>query len=164
MKKGTFKLVMLAFLLAFSNFVFGQIENDAPLSVNAPTDRPHNIKGEKQLDEYEKLIEPYLRKAKETLPKAKMKFLKGLKKGESFFLTTRIYDKQGNFEQIFVRVTEWNDDEIQGTIANQLNAVKGFKYGQLIKFPESAILDWLITKPNGDEEGNFVGKFLDTLE
>jgi hypothetical protein len=27
---------------------------------------------------------------------------------------------------------------------------------------EAELLDWLITKPDGSEEGNVVGKFLDT--
>lgn len=29
-------------------------------------------------------------------------------------------------------------------------------------FPETDMLDWPITRPDGTEEGNFVGKFLDT--
>jgi len=144
-------------------YLQSKINNNAPLSINAPTDRPHSINNEKQLREFDILIKPYVSKALKTLPKAKSRFLKGLNKGEAFFLTTRIYDYEGNFEQIFVRVISWNNNLIKGTIANRLNRVKGFKYGQLIEFPEKAVLDWLITKANGKEEGNFVGKFLDTL-
>ena len=33
----------------------------------------------------------------------------------------------------------------------------------MIEFNEKDILDWLIAKPDGSEEGNFIGKFLDTL-
>jgi hypothetical protein len=29
---------------------------------------------------------------------------------------------------------------------------------------ETELLDWLITKPDGTEEGNVVGKFLDTYQ
>ena len=29
---------------------------------------------------------------------------------------------------------------------------------------ESDVLDWTISKPDGTEEGNFVGKFLDTYK
>jgi len=142
---------------------YGQNSNEAPLSGNAPTDKPHNLKGAEQLEKYNVLIAPYVKKAQKTLPKAKKKYSKGLKDGQAFFLTTRIYDSLGNFEQIFVRVSSWGKENVSGTIANQLNAVKGFSFGQTITFPESDILDWLITNPDGSEEGNFVGKYLDTL-
>lgn len=160
--KKYYSILTLAFLIC-SGALFAQTENDAPLSEHAPTDKPHNIVGTEGLEEYDKLIEPYVQKARKALPKAKKKYIKGLKKGEAFFLTTRIYDTEGRFEQIFVRVTEWKKDQVKGTIANELNAVQGYRYGQEIEFPEMAVLDWLITKPNGEEEGNFVGKYLDTL-
>ncbi|MDX1629264.1 MAG: DUF2314 domain-containing protein [Fulvivirga sp.] len=147
-----------------NQFGLAQTPNDAELSNNAPTDKPHNLKGGEQLKRYNKLIKPYVQKAKESLPDAKQKFLKGLNEGQAFFLTTRIYDKNGNFEQVFVRVTNWEGSNISGTIANELKTVKNFSYGQLINFPESAVLDWLITNPDGTEEGNYVGKFLDSLK
>jgi len=153
------------FILSFLFYInsYGQNSNDAPLSGNAPTDKPHSFKGTKQLEKYESLIAPYVKKAQKTLPKAKKKYMKGLNDKQAFFLTTRIYDSLGNYEQIFVRVVSWEKEKVKGTIANQINVVKGFSYGQFITFPESDILDWLITNPNGSEEGNFVGKFLDTL-
>ena len=157
------KHIIIIILIYFVLSCSGK-RNNAPLSKNAPTDRPHKVNNIEQLEQYEKLIEPYVNQAKETLPKTKEKFVNGLNEGESFFLVTRIYDTEGNFEQIFVRVTDWKDDTIKGTIANDLNTVKGFKYGQLIEFPERDILDWLIALPDGSEEGNFVGKFLDTLK
>ena len=83
---------------------YGQNSNEAPLAKNAPTDKPHSFKGTDQLEEYDALIAPYVEKAQKTLKKAKKKYLKGLKDGQAFFLTTRIYDNLGNYEQIFVRV------------------------------------------------------------
>ncbi|PHR31052.1 MAG: hypothetical protein COA38_08905 [Fluviicola sp.] len=142
---------------------YGQNSNEAPLAENAPTDKPYSFNGTDQLEEYDALIAPYVEKAQKTLKKAKKKYLKGLKDGQAFFLTTRIYDNLGNYEQIFVRVSSWKKENVSGTIANQLNAVRGFSFGQTITFPESDILDWLITNPDGSEEGNFVGKYLDTL-
>jgi hypothetical protein len=41
--------------------------------------------------------------------------------------------------------------------------VKGYKHGDEYKFPESEVLDWTISKPDGTEEGNFIGKFFDSL-
>jgi hypothetical protein len=42
--------------------------------------------------------------------------------------------------------------------------VSGFKLGQTYTFNESDLIDWFISKPDGSEEGNVVGKFLDTLK
>jgi uncharacterized protein YegJ (DUF2314 family) len=155
-------LIFICSLLICVNS-YGQNSNEAPLAENAPTDKPHSFKGTDQLGEYDALIAPYVEKAQKTLKKVKKKYSKGLQEGQAFFLITRIYDNLGNYEQIFVRVSSWEKENISGTIANQLNAVKGFSFGQTITFPESDILDWLITNPDGSEEGNFVGKYLDTL-
>ncbi|QSE98998.1 DUF2314 domain-containing protein [Fulvivirga lutea] len=163
MKKQLIKTFLLFGLVLLNNFGVAQTSNDASLSENAPTDKPHSIKNSEQLKRYEELIEPYVQQAKASLPDAKEKYLNGLKDGQAFFLTTRIYDANGNYEQIFVRVTNWGDSNITGTIANELNTVKNYSYGQLIKFPENAVLDWLITNPDGTEDGNYVGKFLDSL-
>ena len=53
---------------------------------------------------------------------------------------------------------------VSGIIYNQINLVKGYKNEQRYKFSESEVYDWLITKPDGSEEGNYVGKFLDTYQ
>jgi hypothetical protein len=33
---------------------------------------------------------------------------------------------------------------------------------QSITVPESEVLDWTIARPDGSEEGNFIGKYLDS--
>jgi len=161
--KNTYLVLICFFVLSFG-LLSAQNSNDAPLSKNAPTDQPVNFKDSVQIANFTKLIKPYTEKALKTLPGAKKKFLKGLPSGEAFFLTTRIYDNKNHFEQIFVRVINWNDELVQGSIANEISLVEGYEFGQIIKFPESDIIDWLITKPNGGEEGNFVGKYLDSLQ
>ena len=163
MVKALFKNLIFFFLPIFFVSSCGQNGNKSPLSDNAPTDKPHDVQDTEQLEEYDALIAPYVEKAQNTLPKAKKKYLKGLKAGQAFFLITRIYDTQGNSEQVFVSITSWDKNNVSGTIANQLSTVSGFSFGQTITFPESDILDWLITNPDGSEEGNFVGKYLDTL-
>ena len=40
----------------------------------------------------------------------------------------------------------------------------GYHLGDDYKFPESDLRDWMIAKPDGTEEGNVVGKFLDSYE
>jgi len=154
----------IALLIAFGTMTlctFGQ--NNAPVSVNAPKDKPIDIVSSEQTKQIDKQIAPYVEKAKKTLPGAKTRFKKGLGQGEAFFLTTRIFDKNGKYEQVFIRVKSREGENITGTIANPLNVVKEYKSGQVITMQEKNILDWLITKPDGTEEGNFVGNYLDSV-
>jgi hypothetical protein len=45
-----------------------------------------------------------------------------------------------------------------------VDIVHGYRLGDRYTFPESELRDWLIAKPDGSEEGNYVGKFLDGYE
>lgn len=144
-----------------------QQNNTAPVVPNAPTNRPLVLIGTKEgakLKAFEKIIAPAVKEAQKTLPQAKQRFLLGLPSDEAFFLTTRIYDTDGSFEQVFIRVTNWESTTVIGTIANELRAVQQYHPNQSIEFPEKDILDWTITKSDGSEEGNFVGRFIDILQ
>lgn len=46
-------------------------------------------------------------------------------------------------------------------LATELIKLKSYLHGKLYVFPESEVVDWTILSPDGKEEGNFVGKFLD---
>lgn len=79
-------------------------------------------------------------------------------------MTTRIVDPESRIEQAFIRVVTIQDGTITGTIASRIQLVSGYRYGDRYSLPESDILDWLIAKPDGTEEGNFVGRFLDEYQ
>ena len=152
----------IAFLFLFIFIALAQDSNPV-FSENALKDKPGSIT-QSQQDKYEKDIAPYIQKALSTYPQAKKRFLNGLPEGESFFITTRIYDPDGKFEQIFLYVEKIDTINITGQIFSQINPVKNYYFRQRITISEDKILDWLITKPDGKEEGNFIGKFLDTYQ
>jgi hypothetical protein len=133
----------------------------AQLAPNAPKDQPHPLSAQ-QIAENERAIAPYVKTARATYPGARARFLAGLPPGDRFFVVTRLVDSAGHWEQVFVRVTAVHGEAITGIISSDIRLVSGFKAGQLYSFMEPLLLDWLITKPDGSEEGNVVGKFLDT--
>jgi len=135
-------------------------QNDAPVSSQAPEDRPVKL-GAGQKDKFLELIKPYVEKARKTYPEAKARYTRGLPSGEAFFLTVRLEDKVGHHEQVFIRVKEIKDGKVRGLIASKIELVDGFKMGDEYTFAESELMDWTISKPDGTEEGNFVGNFLD---
>jgi hypothetical protein len=134
----------------------------AQLAPNAPADRPGALSEEAQLAAFDKAIAPYVAKARATYIAAREKFVAGLPPRHLFFVTTRIYDKHGRWEQAFIHVDRIASGKIDGRIASDLNLVQGYRAGQAYSLPESDLIDWTITKPDGSEEGNVVGKFLDT--
>ena len=145
---------MLAVLL-FSSSVIAQQP--------APQDKPVLTTAEKQ-KKYEDAIAPYVKQARDTLPGAKAKFLAGLKHGDALFVTIRVYDDPKHFEQVFVQVTGWEGDTIKGLLASDLEVVKTHKKGELVTCKKEDVYDWTISKADGTEEGNFVGKFLETYQ
>jgi hypothetical protein len=151
------KLLFLTTLLISVN-LFSQDESTSPDGVK---DKPVNVSNTEELKKLDKLIESPRKKALKSLPKTKERYLKGLPKGETLYLTVRIFDKDGKFEQIYARVKTWEGDKISARIGNALGVVKEYKQGQLIEFKESDVLDWTIVNAKGEEEGNYIGKYID---
>jgi len=109
------------------------------------------------------LIAPYVAQAKASYPQAKQRYLAGLPRGETFFVTVQLVDSANHFEQVFIRVDHIDGTRIEGRIASQIVAVQGYQQGDHYALNEPDLVDWLISKADGSEEGNFVGKFMDTL-
>lgn len=131
------------------------------LSPNAPEDQPVDAKGRAAAEEYRAAVAPYIELARKSYPAAKKRYLAGLPAGQHFYTVTDLRDGSGTAEQVFVAVAAIQGDRVMGRIASDIIGVKGFKNGDPYSFPESDLLDWLITRPDGSEEGNVVGKFLD---
>lgn len=155
MKKIT-RALAIGSLLLLSLTSYAQ---DVYVSPNAPKDTPAYLS-----EDEIKLLMPYIRKAKAAYPDAKRRFQAGLPLRNTFFVTTRIMERQGSeevIEQVFVAVTEISNGFITGKVWNDSLRIKSHKKGDKYRLSENDVIDWLITKPDGTEEGNFVGKFLD---
>ena len=100
------------FLLLWSACAGGAAAQNA-----APKDKPIQANKD-QAQKVDDAIAPYVKKARETLPDAKVKYLAGLAEGETFFVSIKLYDPDKKFELVFVRVTSWKDDVIEGVEAS----------------------------------------------
>ena len=126
-----------------------------------PPDVPVALSTQRLLAAYEKMIAPSIAKARATYPGAKKRFLAGLPPGHRFSVRIPLIDRDGKREDSFIRVETIKGGNITGVINSHLELVTSYKTGQRITFPESIIDNWLILRPDGTEEGNAVGKFLD---
>ncbi|MFO0601198.1 MAG: DUF2314 domain-containing protein [Myxococcaceae bacterium] len=113
------------------------------------------------VDKLDKAIAPLVAEARKTWPDAKKRWQKGLPKGHVLFVTVRLHEGDA-FEQCFLRVKKVENGDITGTVANEIGRLKKVKEGDLATAKEAELYDWTIAKPDGTEEGNVVGKFLDT--
>lgn len=154
----------LLLTLAFSGVALSQQpKQEVYVAPNAPKDKPVNAK-QTEAEQIEAAIKPYIEKAKNTYPQAKARFLNGLPPKHTFFITTRLVDETNRFEQVFIAVKEIKEGKISGVIASEIRLVSGYKEGDRYSFPEAELIDWTISKPDGTEEGNFVGNFLDSFQ
>lgn len=157
MKQFT-RVAALALALAAQAAAHAQNPKLAP---NAPRDQPVAATSQDAGERLRRAIQPYVDSARATWPAAKSRFLAGLPTGQSFFAVTRLHDAAGRSEQVFVAVARIEGGRIYGRIWSRIQNVSGFQWGQPYDFPETELVDWLIAHPDGSEEGNFVGKFLD---
>jgi len=135
-------------------------QHDQPHEAKGPPDTPYKMKSLAQRNAYDKAIAPYIAKARATYPEAKKRFLAGLPAGYRFSVRTRLTDPDGAIEDSFLRVEKIENGKITGLLG-AVDFVHSYKQGQRISIPESKIDNWVIVRPDGTEEGNYVGKFLD---
>jgi hypothetical protein len=109
------------------------------------------------------IIQPYVQMARRSYPEAKARFQKGLPADRKFLVTVRAYDEQNNFEQIFVEVHKLEDGQVKGAVSMSSGKLPGLAPGDKVAIPEDQVLDWCILSPDGAQEGNVVGKFLDVV-
>jgi hypothetical protein len=147
------------FLLFSTLTVSGQTRDYA----KTPKDKPVHIEGLQQQAEVDRAIAPYIAKARQTYPAAKKRFEAGLPPKYLFSLTTKLWDRSHTkFEVVFVVAEKIKNGTVTGHLATHTKQPIGYNWGDRVSFPESQVMDWTIVHPDGTEEGNVVGSFLDT--
>ena len=127
---------------------------------NAPKDEPVQVSTSSEREELERAIAPYIEQARKSYPDAKKRYLAGLPPGHRFSIVTKLHSP-GRVEAVFVTVTGIKGDQVTGRIDSDVRGVAGYKTGDSYTLSERDLVDWVIVRPDGSEEGNLVGKFLD---
>jgi len=143
---------------------FSQPDKTPPPAAHPP-DKPLASANQEAFDKLNKALAPYIAKGRATYPDAKKRFLAGLPVNQTFSVMKRLSEGDPPiFEDVFIDVDSIKDGKIYGRIATHLAAIKSHRQWDKISFPESEIMDWTIVRADGSEEGNVVGKFLDTYK
>lgn len=97
------------------------------------------------------------------MSQARQRYQQGLPAGTSFYLTARVLNEAATPEPVVLVVDAWRAHDISGRIMRP--GPTGLPTpGATVNLDEAAVLDWIVLRPNGAEEGNFLGKFLDLEE
>ena len=128
-----------------------------------PVDKPSAITDAESV-RLERALKPLIAEAQRTYPAAKARYDRGLPSGYRFYVVTRLFDSSGRYEQVFVRVQATSANAVTGQLASEINLIRGYKSGDKIEVRDDRLIDWLIADPSGSEEGNVVGKFMDTYQ
>ena len=130
---------------------------------NAPRDAPLAAAGDTGVMRYVALVEPCRLKARAAFPAARRRYVDGLPAGQTFFVKTRLRDSAGHIEDAFVAVDRAEVGRLTGRVWSQVLLVAGYQYGQSLSVADDEVIDWLISRPDGTEEGNWMGQLIDAL-
>jgi hypothetical protein len=109
-------------------------------------------------------MQPLTIRAQASLPDAIRRFAAGLAPNHYFSVTIRLYDRTGREENVFVGVQGLRGDTLVGHLNSEIRVVTGFQRGMRVLVLPDAVLDWTILRPDGSEEGNLIGKWIDSLQ
>ncbi len=131
-----------------------------------PPDKPQPIHEGKESDAYERAIAPYVAKARASYPAAKKRFLRGLPAGYSFTVfgplcQSAAKKQQEECESLYIIVDRIADGKIYGRVNNKPLLLTKYHLGDRVQFPEARIQNCVIVRPDGSEEANELGNFLD---
>lgn len=125
-------------------------------------DRPISF-GADNVHTLESLLAPLIKRAQESYPAAKKRFTAGLPKGHQFHVVVRLVEGK-RFEQVFVRVESVTQRGVKGRIASDPGGMVKFRAGDPYEVADADILDWVIARADGTEEGNLCGKAIDAYQ
>jgi hypothetical protein len=128
-----------------------------------PPDQPIGVTTQQQQSCLDSALAPYIAQGKATYPAAKARYLAGLPANSRFFVSAMLFDSMGHRELVFISVTGFGHDTASGRLASDLAVVRGFDQDASMRILDEAVLDWTIARPDGTEEGNAIGKYIDTL-
>ena len=139
-------------------------ERPVHMADNAPADQPWMATTDTAAARLFALLEPCRRVALAAWPEAKRRFAAGLPPQHTMFVTARLRDRAGRAEQVFVAVDAIDGGRVAGRLWSDVGAVEGYRRGQPLSLAEAEVVDWMVARPDGTEEGNWMGRFIDAYQ
>jgi len=97
---------------------------------------------------------------KSKLPGLRALFSAGLAPGELIEVKAPFSAENGNREWMWVEVTSWEEDRIQGVLDNEPSEVTTLHAGQIVQVREQDVFDYIHQLPDKKVEGNTTGEII----
>lgn len=98
--------------------------------------------------------------AKAKLPALRKRFLEGLPPGAYLSLKAPFETDDGGREWMWVEVSEWKGDRIEGYLRNEPRFIKALKAGQKVQVSQADVFDYILHHKDGSSEGNETGRLI----
>ena len=99
-------------------------------------------------------------KSRKKLPELKTMFNEGLEPGYSILLKAPFKTDTGGREWMWIEVTRWKEDSIQGILQNDPFEISNLSAGSVVNANPNDIFDYILYFPDGSTEGNETGKII----
>jgi hypothetical protein len=143
-------------------FAWPSLAQTTPVVLSA---EPSTAPGRRALASADADIADPVREARRTLPQARKRYLAGLPSGDQCLLMVRVVEGDTLFRPVTARVIGWQGGAVQALLPARADSSLPPTGDKIpVSFPESAVLDWIIVRANGREEGNYVGRYLETAQ
>ena len=93
-------------------------------------------------------------RAKAALPALAARFRRGLPPGDKLLVKLPFATPAGGNEWMWVEVTRWDGDTVQGVLVNAPTAIPNLKTGAPVQRPQSDVFDTQLRHADGKTEGN----------
>jgi uncharacterized protein YegJ (DUF2314 family) len=94
----------------------------------------------------------------------RLHFNKNMKPGEYILVKAPFPVPNGGNEYMWVEVSSWNGNKIEGLLRNEPVNIPTLHGGQMVQVSEAKIFDYIHTLPDGSQEGNETGKLIESQE
>ena len=140
------------------------VSSEVHLAANAPSDQPIALSDITSAEKLYAAMAPCSRKAMSAFGAVRERYRRGLPPKQSLFVVTRLEDTEHHRETVFVVADSMKKSRVFGRIWSPIQLVRGYRLGQPISLEERDLIDWMISRPDGSEEGNLLGKFVDKMQ
>jgi len=144
--------------ITFDRYVHGDLHARQEALLSAMFGWEDRVKGVNHHDEQLRAVSE---EARQKLPALREHFNATMKPGEYIMVKVPFPVPSGGNEYMWVEVSSWNGDEIDGLLRNEPVNIPTLHGGQRIKVSEAKVFDFLHSLPDGTQEGNETGKLIE---
>lgn len=102
--------------------------------------------------------------ARRKLAGIEARFVRGLPPGEYIQVKAPFVTSTGGREWMWVEISKWKGNDLEGVLKNQPFHVPSLKSGQLVKIQLDEAFDYIHRFPDGRQEGNTTGLIIERMQ